>query len=83
MWLIFSSPTLLSCGKKFVGVLPTLMKHGQDKELHLREASLEVCANHTSLKVVTEYLCKVVFTVIKESLLNRCKQAYFVISWLM
>ncbi|KAJ7388729.1 Serine/threonine-protein kinase 36 [Desmophyllum pertusum] len=35
------SSVLLSCGKKLVGVLPALMQHGQDKELNLRQATLE------------------------------------------
>ena len=26
-----------------MGCLPTLMQHGQDKELNLRQATLEVC----------------------------------------
>ena len=33
---------LLSCAKRLVGVLPSLVKHSQDKELHLRQAALEV-----------------------------------------
>lgn len=49
---ICSSSVLLSCGKKLVGILPTLMKHGQDKELHLRQAILEVCAKDTVAKML-------------------------------
>ncbi|KAM7446260.1 Serine/threonine-protein kinase 36 [Porites harrisoni] len=37
--------SLLSCAKKFVGVLPALVKHIQDKELYLRQAVLE-CVQH-------------------------------------
>ncbi|KAM7446259.1 Serine/threonine-protein kinase 36 [Porites harrisoni] len=40
-----SSFSLLSCAKKFVGVLPALVKHIQDKELYLRQAVLE-CVQH-------------------------------------
>ncbi|XP_020613754.1 serine/threonine-protein kinase 36-like isoform X3 [Orbicella faveolata] len=35
------SSALLSCGKNLVECLPTLMQHGQDKELNLRQATLE------------------------------------------
>ncbi|XP_068679432.1 serine/threonine-protein kinase 36-like [Montipora foliosa] len=38
---------LLSCAKRLVGVLPSLVKHSQDKELHLRQAALE-CVQHLS-----------------------------------
>jgi len=39
------SSVVLSCGKKLMGTVPALMKHGQDKELHLRLATHE-CVQH-------------------------------------
>ncbi|CAH3111271.1 unnamed protein product [Porites lobata] len=48
-----SSFSLLSCAKKFVGVLPALVKHIQDKELYLRQAVLE-CVQHMCKAMDTE-----------------------------
>ncbi|XP_044173674.1 serine/threonine-protein kinase 36-like isoform X3 [Acropora millepora] len=42
-----SSSVLLACGKRLVGVLPSLVNHGQDKDLHVRLAALQ-CIQHLS-----------------------------------
>lgn len=46
-----SNSVLLTCGKRLVGVLPSLVNHGQDKELHVRLAALQVWTNYTCPKI--------------------------------
>ena len=49
------SSVLLTCGKRLVGVLPSLVNHGQDKELHVRLAALQVWTNNYTCPKISEF----------------------------
>ena len=50
-----SSSVLLACGKRLVGVLPSLVNHGQDKDLYVRLAALQVWTNNYTCPKISEF----------------------------